>query len=125
MIKVIFCLRRRADMSLEDFQRYWREVHGPLVAKHRKALRIARYVQVHSSDDAMSARLGRFRGAAEPYDGVAEIWYESREALETLGDDPAGRAASRTLLEDEKQFVDLERSAIWIGDEVEVIAAGD
>ena len=121
MIKVIFCLRRRDGMTRDAFQTYWREVHAPLVRKHQKALRIARYVQVHTDFGAMTERLGRFRGAAEPYDGVAEIWYESREVLESLGGDPAARAASRELLDDEARFVDLPRSAIWVGMETEVI----
>ena len=121
MIKVVFCLRRRKSMTLEEFQTYWRNVHAPLVQKHRKVLRIKRYVQVHTDFGAMTERLGRFRDAAEPYDGVAEIWYEGREALEGLGDDPAARAASRELLADERRFVDLKRSAIWVGSETEVI----
>ena len=122
MIKVIFCLRRRADMTVEGFQRYWREEHGPLVEKHRKALRIARYVQVHTDHGRLTERLGGFRGAAEPFDGVAEIWYESREALSEIGKTPEGRAASQALLEDEAKFVDLKRSCIWVGEEVEVIS---
>ena len=81
-----------------------------------------RYVQVHTETSEMSERLRAFRGSPEPYDGVAEIWYESREALETLGRDPAARAASRMLLEDERRFVDTARSPIWIGDEHLVIA---
>jgi hypothetical protein len=52
---------------------------------------------------------------------VAEIWSQSREALETLGRDPAGRAASRILLEDERRLVDSARSPIWIGEEHIVI----
>jgi len=121
MIKVIFCLRRRMGMTVEEFQRYWREVHGPLVERHREALRIVRYVQVHTDHGSLTDRLGGFRGASEPFDGVAEIWYESREALSAIGKTPEGRAASQELLEDERQFVDLERSCIWVGEEVEVI----
>jgi hypothetical protein len=52
---------------------------------------------------------------------VAEIWYESREALETLGRDPAARAASRLLYEDEQRFVDSTRSPIWFGEEYSII----
>ncbi len=123
MIKVVFCLRRREGMTVEEFQTYWRDVHALLVQKHRHVLRIIRYVQVHTDFGAMTKRLGRFRDATEPYDGVAEIWYESLETLEGLGDDPAARAASQELLADEKRFVNLPRSAIWVGSEMEVIPA--
>lgn len=31
MIKVVFCLRKRRDISDEEFHRYWLENHGELV----------------------------------------------------------------------------------------------
>jgi uncharacterized protein (TIGR02118 family) len=124
MVKITFCLRRLPHLSLEAFQRYWYEIHAPLVRKHQGALRIVRYVQMHSDLGPLTQKLRAFRHAPEPYDGVAEIWYESREALETLGTNPDARAASRELLEDEKRFVDLARSPIWIGEERVIIGDG-
>jgi hypothetical protein len=97
-------------------------MHAPLVRKHQKALRIVRYIQFHSDFGPLTEKLRAFRNSPEPYDGVAEIWYESREALETLGKDSNARAASRELLEDEKQFVDLSRSPIWLGEEKVIIS---
>lgn len=121
MIKIMFCLRRKPGMTLEEFQRHWHEVHAPLVRRHQRVLRIVRYVQVHSDLGALTEKLQGFRNSPVPFDGVAEIWYESREALETLGRDPAARAASRELLEDEKRFVDLAHSPIWAGLEKEIL----
>jgi uncharacterized protein (TIGR02118 family) len=122
-VKIVYCLRRRPDISPEAFQRHWFEVHGPLVRSHQRVLRIVRYIQVHTEAGALTEKLRAFRGSAEPYDGVAEIWYESREALETLGRDPAARAASRLLLEDERRFVDFARSAILAGEEHVLLTA--
>ncbi|MGH7820684.1 MAG: EthD domain-containing protein [Candidatus Binatia bacterium] len=34
MVKLVFCLRRLPHLSRAEFQRYWRETHGPLVRKH-------------------------------------------------------------------------------------------
>lgn len=124
MIKILFCLRRQSHLSSEEFQKYWYEVHAPLVRKHQKVLRIARYVQFHSDLGAMTEKLRAFRESPEPYDGVAEIWYESRDALETLGKDRDARIASRELREDEGRFVDTARSPIWLGED-RVIIRGD
>ena len=33
MIKLIGTSRRRADFSMEEFFRYWREVHAPISAR--------------------------------------------------------------------------------------------
>ena len=48
MIKLVFALRHRPELSLEDFQAYWRERHAPLVARHAADLGIRRYVQAHA-----------------------------------------------------------------------------
>ncbi|HWK93918.1 MAG TPA: EthD domain-containing protein [Pseudolabrys sp.] len=117
MLKIIFCLRRLPSLSVGEFQRHWHDVHAPLVCKHRRILRIVRYVQVHAGFDALTDKLRAFRGSPEPYDGVAEIWYESRDALESLGSDARARAASRELRDDEARFVDLAHSPIWHGEE--------
>ncbi|MBI3451294.1 MAG: EthD domain-containing protein [Rhodospirillales bacterium] len=116
-MKIVFCLTRLSSLSPEAFRDYWLNVHAPLVRRHRKVLRIARYVQTHTLADGMSDKLRVFRSSPEPFDGVAEIWYESAAALESLGRDPDARAASRELREDEARFVDLARSPIWIGEE--------
>jgi hypothetical protein len=122
MIKISFCLRRLSRLTHEEFLRYWYETHAPLVRKHQKVLRIVRYVQFHSDLSALSARLRSFRNSPEPFDGIAEIWYQNREALETLGKDPEARKAGRELLEDERRFVDLSSSPIWAGIEKEIIS---
>jgi len=87
------------------------------------ALRIVRYIQFHSDLGPLTEKLRSFRHSPEPYDGVAEIWYESREALEALGKDSSARAASRELLEDEKRFVDLSGSPIFVGEERVIVGA--
>jgi len=125
MVKIIFCLKRLPQLSVQEFQRHWYEVHAPLVQKHQKALRIVRYIQLHSDLGPLTERLRAFRHSPEPYDGVAEIWYESREALEGLGKDTSARAASRELLEDEKRFVDLSRSPIFAGEERAMVGADE
>jgi uncharacterized protein (TIGR02118 family) len=123
MIKIVFCLRRRADMSLAEFQAYWRDTHAKLVAGHAETLGIKRYVQVHTDFGPLTESLRKSRGGTEPYDGVAEVWYESAEALAAVGDNPAARAAGRELYEDEKRFIDLGRSSIWTARENVVVAA--
>ena len=123
MIKVVFCLRRRTDLTAREFQSHWFDVHAPLVRKHRDALRIARYVQLHTDHGPMTEKLRAFRGSPEPYDGIAEIWYASLQELESLGADPEARRASRELRDDEERFIDLSRSPIWVASEREIIPA--
>jgi len=48
MVKLVGCLRRKAGMSAEEFHRYWKNVHGPLVRSVPEFFRYVRkYVQGH------------------------------------------------------------------------------
>ena len=122
MIKLTFCLRRLPHLSYEEFHDYWLNNHGPLVRSVMDKLKIRHYVQVHAhKDSAISDNLRASRNAPEPYDGVAELWFDSPEAIEENGKTPEAAAAGRLLLEDEKKFIDLENSPLWFNDEHEII----
>ena len=123
MIKLVFAIRRREGMTREEFQRYWREEHAQLVKRHAGVLRIRRYVQTHARDTDLDDALAGSRGS-EPhqYDGVAELWWDSLEDLVAAYSSEAGQAAGAELLEDERRFIDLPRSPLWLGEEHEFIA---
>jgi uncharacterized protein (TIGR02118 family) len=123
MIKFVYCVRRLPHLSRHEFQRYWRETHGPLVRSHAGTLRIRRYVQVHTLESPINDALRESRGSLEPFDGVAELWWDSAEDLVAATASPEGRKAAQALLEDERRFIDLERSALWIGEEHAIVEA--
>lgn len=121
MVKLVFCLRRTSDLSREEFQRYWRDEHAALVRRHADVLGIRRYVQLHSLDDAISLAVAGSRGSPEPFDGVAELWFDDLDAIAEHGLTEAGQAAGAALLADERTFIDLERSPFFFTDEVAII----
>jgi uncharacterized protein (TIGR02118 family) len=122
LIKLVFMIRRREGMTREEFQRYWRSEHASLVERHAEVLRIRRYVQTHARDTDADEALAASRGS-EPglYDGVAELWWESFEELLGSMSSEKGRSAANELLEDERRFIDLPSSPIWLGEEQVVI----
>ncbi len=122
MTKLVFCLRRRPHLSREEFQRYWFERHAPLVRSHAVVLGIRRYVQTHTLEHPANAALQASRGGPEAYDGVAELWWDSPEALAAATSTPEGAAAGAALLADERTFIDLARSALFIATERPIIA---
>ena len=118
MIKLVYCLRRRPELSRQEFQRYWRETHGPLVSDRAALLRIRRYVQVHTLDSPLNEAIRRSReGAGEAFDGVAELWWDSADDLAASTATPEGRKAALELLEDERNFIDFSRSALFVAQE--------
>jgi uncharacterized protein (TIGR02118 family) len=122
VLKLTFCLRRLPTLSLAEFQDYWLNKHGPLVGSLQPALGMVRYVQLHRLPGDLADGMRRVRGAPEPYDGVAELWWESEETYRAARRNPAAREAGRELLEDEAKFIDLPRSPLWLSRE-EVIYA--
>jgi uncharacterized protein (TIGR02118 family) len=124
MIKLLYALRRREGMTREEFQRYWSEQHAPLVKRHAETLQIRRYVQVHSLETDLDEGLAAPRGSQPRfYDGVAELWWDSLEQLVAAFSSEAGQVAASELLEDERRFIDLPSSPIWLGEEHVVIAS--
>lgn len=117
MIKLVFALRRLPHLSREAFQRYWLEKHGPLARRNLPILGAKRYVQTHTLDTPLNEVVRESRGGQQPYDGLVEVWWESLHALEAAFATPEGMKASEELLEDEKRFIDLGRSAVWFGEE--------
>ena len=83
MLKLTFCLRRLPSLTLPAFQDYWLNKHGPLVRRLQPALGMVRYVQLHRLDNDLADGMCRVRGAPEPFDGVAELWWESEETYRT------------------------------------------
>jgi hypothetical protein len=54
----------------------------------------------------------------EPFDGIASVWFDSRERLLAAMTTDEGREAGARLLEDERRFIDLSRSPLWLCQEV-------
>lgn len=121
MIKLTFCLRRLPHLTREEFQRYWREQHAPLVARHAGTLGILRYVQTHTGHDALNSAMQGSRGGPDAYDGVAGLWFESEEAMAANTGEAAAKASAE-LLEDERKFIDLANSPLWFGDQFGVVS---
>lgn len=106
MIKLVYCITRRSGMSLEEFSRYWREVHGPI---GRRIPGLRRLVQSHliSPPPDMSP---------PAYDGMAELWFDDIAALEAARRSPEWRASSA----DEVNFIDATRTALFLTEEEEI-----
>ena len=87
--KGIGFVRRKSSMPVEDFQRHWREVHGPLGAA---VPTLRRYVQSHTG-------VGAYKGGREPaWDGIAIIWFDDSASLRAATATPEWQ---RTKADDE------------------------
>jgi uncharacterized protein (TIGR02118 family) len=111
-------------LSRHEFQRYWSQVHAPLVRELAPALRIRRYAQLHTLPHSVNEALRRGRGAPEEYDGIAVLTFDTLEDLIAGSATAEGRLAGRRLAEDERRFIDLARSPLWVNHEHVVVGDG-
>jgi uncharacterized protein (TIGR02118 family) len=91
-VKSFEFVTRRADLTVEEFHRYWREVHGP-IAVHIEVIR--HYVQSHTV-------LSEYDDGHTPlWDGSAITWFDDLQAMRVSGAS-AELAATRA---DEENFL--------------------
>ena len=117
MIKLVFLMRKRADVTPEAFREHWLGDHAKLVTSYAKELKIRRYVQSHA---IAPEHLGAFRpewDEGEGWDGIAEVWLDSLDVLAGSRGTPEMDAIQDILVADERTFVDVERSTVIITEE--------
>jgi uncharacterized protein (TIGR02118 family) len=108
LIKGVYQLKRMAGMSVDEFRKYWIEVHGNLGSK-LPGLR--RYVQSHLVDDA-------YLYARPHFDGVAQLWFNNADAMRAAFESPQGKA----LAADGPKFIDTSALRVLVAQEHVVIA---
>lgn len=112
MVKVSVMLKRKPGMSTTEFQRYWKDVHGPLVLGVPEFLRhFRKYVQCHVIAEAFADT----PGAASPYDGIAEVYADSLDEVQRAFAEPRYLEVIRP---DEHTFLDLANCVFMATEEV-------
>ena len=110
MIKLVYCVRRRAEVSEDEFRRYWLQQHGPLVRSVAEAILARRYVQSHTFAPEANQAIARSRGLADGYDGITEVWWDDLDTYRAGFATPAGlnaRNASLPATQRHFPFVDV------------------
>jgi uncharacterized protein (TIGR02118 family) len=103
MIKVVYCISKKAGLTDEEFFGYWESVHGPLGSRIPG---LRKLVQSHRLSVPGDKR-------RSDYDGVAELWFDDMEALLAARQSPEWKASS----EDEVNFIDHDRVAYFVSEE--------
>jgi uncharacterized protein (TIGR02118 family) len=103
MVKLVYCITKKAGMTDEEFFRYWKEIHGPIGARIPG---LRRLVQSH--------RVAVVGDKYQPdYDGMAELWFDNIEALLKARQSKEWKASA----EDEGNFVDHNLVAYFVTEE--------
>lgn len=111
MVKLIYCITRKQGMSVDEFQRYWRETHAAIAARIPG---VRRYVQCHTLPESYAGE------NAPAYDGAAELWFDDEEALQRAMASPERQAAT----DDERNFI-AHSKVFFIVTRENVVVGGD
>ena len=122
MIKVLFGIRKRADLSHDEFWHRWHVGHAKLAREVSGAIGMRKYIQSLGVHPEMSQVFANDRGAPPPFDGVAEAWFDSYEALQESMKSPAAANGFKRLLEDELNFLDVSKCVFTLTKEHLIIA---
>ena len=118
MIKVVYCMRRKAGITHEEFLAHWAQVHVPMVLANLGALRLASYVRTVPLQHVFSPRVERTGVMQPPYDGIAELGWANEEDMRLAFESESALAVQRALARDEALFVDHALSARWVAGEI-------
>jgi len=103
MIKLIYCITKKPDLTDEQFSEYWENVHGPIGARIPGLRRLVQSHRIIVQDDKKPPS----------YDGMAELWFDDVDALLAARSTEEWHASS----EDEVNFIDKERTAYFVSEE--------
>jgi len=116
-VKIVYCIRRRPGLSASEFQRYWKEVHAPMLLERATSLKLAGYVQTSPAGSPLSDRVERPGVLDTPFDGIAELYWASEQDMRHGFEAVDALILQRELAKDEANFIDHARSARWIATE--------
>jgi hypothetical protein len=115
MIRFINCVRKRSDITSEQFRQYWndpkfdaiisRVVEYTGATGHAKNLTL-----MVSANELIQERRG---GSARPFDGVLEYWWEDASQLHNVLHTSQCDLLMKSMLDYQKEFVDLENSCVF------------
>ncbi len=105
MIKTISTVHKKPGLSTLEFYRYWKDVHGPLVAKGFPLMK--KYIQNH---------LIPVPGYEYDCDGLIEAWYDDVASFQqTIAFTRTPEAKALGI--DAAKILDMGKGKMWIVEE--------
>jgi uncharacterized protein (TIGR02118 family) len=107
MVKLVYCICRKAGLSHNEFLRYWADVHGLIGARIPGLRKLVQSNALTVPGD----------GRPADFDGMAELWFDDLAALLRARQSSAWAASTA----DEAQFVDPARGAYFVTEERQIV----
>jgi uncharacterized protein (TIGR02118 family) len=86
MIKLVYCITKRPDLSDEEFFRYWKNIHAAIGAKIPRLRKLVQSHRINTPGDKHPPA----------YDGIPELWFDNIEDLLAARQSPNGKPQPTT-----------------------------
>jgi uncharacterized protein (TIGR02118 family) len=85
MVKLVGLIRKRSDLTTEQFRAHWLEVHAPLARQFPGLRRYSvNFIDREATPNAV-------------YDGFSELWFDSEDALNAALGSPIAEAIAADI----------------------------
>ena len=127
MIKFNYFVRKRADVTAEDFRAFWMGKHAEEVLQLVDKLGIRKYTKCETlhEDDVNKLLQQMYGSAADSYDFAEEMLINDLEEFKEGLNDAEVQKVLLQLHEDSRAYVDVSRSDIWFSVDVPQVFSGD
>lgn len=124
MTKLVYLIKRRADLTPAEFQRLWLEKHAKFADRLKSVTAAKGYKAFFAEDTACNAcfRYSRHLGGPH-YDAVLVLEWDSLEDYQAGFGSPAGLRLSDEMVEAESKFVDFKSSTAFLMSTQDVLAS--
>ena len=104
------------SLTPEEFQDYYLNHHGLFPIRYPEVLGVHEYIQIHTIDNPLNDILRTMHGTAAPYYvHLYSVWDFSMMAT------PQAMPIMKLIFEDEPNFADFTKSALWYAQEHVII----
>jgi uncharacterized protein (TIGR02118 family) len=102
VLKAIYFLKRREGTNREQFVSYWQNEHASLTKKIPGLRKYVTNIPLPSDD-----------GREPPWDGISELWFDDRAAMDAAFASPEGRANNA----DTPNYVNIDELVMMLVEE--------
>jgi hypothetical protein len=106
MIRLLTCLKRRPDVSLEEFREYWHD--------ERFDALIGQFAERYAKNLTLTVEANQLmmqdRGLAEPFDGILEYWWHDAHNFEAMYNSERRQILTVDMQDFQANFVDFHSS---------------
>ena len=114
MVRLIHCVRKRDDITVEEFRKYWQSPEfNRLIQRSAEFFGARSYAKNATLLVDANLWIMEMRNIGEPFDGVIEYWWDSAAHLMNLALSEPYHVMRTEMELFQYKFLDLEKALIF------------